>query len=68
MQVVEWLERMPHTQPTPVRIPAGGPLLHVTPPSLSPMFPVCLLLNKGVYYGKNLKKKKIKLLSSSNAF
>ena len=58
-QVVEWLERMPHTQPTPVRIPIGGPLLHVTPP-LSPMFPVYLLINKGVYANKILKKKKKK--------
>ena len=56
-QVVEWLERMPYTQPTPVRIPIGGPLLHVTPP-LSPMFPVGLLMNKGVYANKIFKKKK----------
>ena len=36
-QVVKWLEqRMPHTQLTPVQIPAGGPMLHVTP-LLSPV-------------------------------
>ena len=57
--VGEWLERMPYMQPTPVRIPIGGPLLHVTPP-LSPMFPVNLLINKGVYANKILKKKKKK--------
>ena len=39
-------------------IPAGGPLLHVT--SLSPIFPICLLLNKGVYAEKIKKKKKKK--------
>ena len=33
-QVVKWLERMPYTQLTLVQIPAGGPLPHVTPPSL----------------------------------
>ena len=39
----------------PGSIPAGGPLLHVTPP-LFPIFPICLLLNKGVYAGKYLYK------------
>ena len=38
-QVVEWLEHMPCTHQTLVRILAGGPLLHVTPLSL-PLFPV----------------------------
>ena len=37
-------------------IPAGGPLLHVTSPSLSPIFPLCLLLNKSVYARKKSKK------------
>ena len=40
-------------------VPIGGPLLHVTPP-LSPMFPVDLLMSKGVYANKIFKKRKKK--------
>ena len=57
LMVVKWLERMPHTQLTPVRFQLEV-LCCMSNTPLSPMFPICLLLNKGVYAGKkNIKKK-----------
>ena len=54
--MVEWLEHMPYTQPTLVRIPAGGPLLHVTSPSLSHVSYLSAALIKVSMPGKNLTK------------
>lgn len=56
-QVVEWRCR-PHTRRTPIQIPAGGPLLHITPP-LSPPFLIYPLSKIKV---KKCLKKKLKII------
>ena len=62
VQVVEWLERMPYTQPTLVQF-RPEVLYCMSHPPLSPIFPICLLLNKGVY-----AKKKIYIYKMTNGW
>ena len=54
--MVEWLERMPHTQPTPGSSGWRSFAACHIPLSLSPMFPIYLLHNKGVYARKKSYK------------
>ena len=59
-QVVEWLERMPHTQwtPHPGFESRPGILCCMSVPLSFPLFPVIELSNKGVCAEKILKKNK----------